>query len=208
METIGKIDKPSVEQFKTGRKLYCVPLVYSSKDAPQEYLEIINQYWTQVEEHVNMLEKVEKISKIYFESVSVNGEEAIQIIKEENEKAYKLVKIKYESGGQLQALEDQELFNERMDWMVCMAVVGRSPIVLAKVSKFFEEANKKRDEYIVKQIVETLKEDEAGMLVMNDQDRVRIQSQFPADIHVFLVHPRALDDIYRWLRDHSSDKTL
>ena len=206
METLGKIDKPPVEQFKIGRKLYCVPLVYSSNDSPQDYLEIINQYWTQVEEHVNMLEKVEKISKIYFESISVSGEEAMQIIKEENEKAYKLVKIKYESGGQLQALEDGELFNERMDCMVCMAVVGRSHTVLAKISKFFEEANKKRDDHIAKQIVGTLKEDEAGMLVMNDQDRVRIQSQFPSDIHVFLVHPRALDDIYRWLRDHSSNK--
>jgi len=41
---LGKIDKPSVEEFKKGRKLFFVPLIYGSKELPADYLEIFEKY--------------------------------------------------------------------------------------------------------------------------------------------------------------------
>jgi hypothetical protein len=40
---------------------------------------------------------------------------------------------------------------------------------------------------------------EAGLLIMKDEDRAKLQ--FPADIEVFLVTPPSYDDIMRWLRE-------
>ncbi len=38
-QELGRIEKPLAERFAKGRKLYLVPLVYSSKDTPPEYNE-------------------------------------------------------------------------------------------------------------------------------------------------------------------------
>ena len=38
-EQLGKIEKLEVEHFKQGKKLYLVPLIYSSEEAPDEYRE-------------------------------------------------------------------------------------------------------------------------------------------------------------------------
>ena len=43
-EELGKIQKPSVEKFKKGRKLYFIPLLYQGEDAPAEYLDLFNKY--------------------------------------------------------------------------------------------------------------------------------------------------------------------
>ncbi len=36
-ETLGKITKPTADQYKQGRKLYCVPLIINIKEASTEY---------------------------------------------------------------------------------------------------------------------------------------------------------------------------
>ena len=43
-EQVGKIEKPTAEHFKEGKKLYLVPLIYSSEDAPPEYKKKISCY--------------------------------------------------------------------------------------------------------------------------------------------------------------------
>jgi hypothetical protein len=48
-----------------------------------------------------------------------------------------------------------------------------------------------------------LKEDEAGLLIMKDEDRAKLQ--FPSDIEVFLITPPAYDDIIRWFREKWRD---
>jgi len=54
-EELGKIEKPSVEEFKSGRKLYFVPLVFRGKESPADYLEKFNKYWDQVGNQVSEL---------------------------------------------------------------------------------------------------------------------------------------------------------
>ncbi len=72
--------------------------------------------------------------------------------------------------------------------------------VFTQIYQSFTEASKKRNEYIIRQLDETLKADETGILFMREGH----QLQFPPDIQVFYVAPPALDEINRWLRDHQA----
>ena len=200
METLGKITKPPVNDFKKSRKIYCVPLIINIKDAPNEYQEKYNLYWDQVAEHINGLEKAGKVNKIYHEAVSSSGEEGLEAIKQLNEKSYQLAKSKTEQGAQLEALEDKELLNEYTDWLMALSVVGRSKKVADKLLEYYREASDRRDEHVTKQINKTLKENEASMLIMSDEYRIHIQTQLPPDIQIFLVRPPALNDIQQILQ--------
>ncbi|MBS7251893.1 MAG: hypothetical protein KIH08_15080 [Candidatus Freyarchaeota archaeon] len=205
-ETLGRISKPSVDKFKGGRKLYCVPLLINIKDAPQQYHEKYNLYWDQVAEHVNGLEKAGRVSKIYHEGIFSSGEEGLDAIKEFNERSYQLVKSKCEQGAELQALEDRDIFNEYTDWLMALSVVGRSKKVADKVLEYYRDASDRRDEHVAKRINETLKEGEAGMLIMSDEYRMHIQTQLQPDIQVFLVRPPALNDIQQLIREMLKNK--
>ncbi|MEM3593703.1 MAG: hypothetical protein QXS27_03145 [Candidatus Jordarchaeaceae archaeon] len=200
-ETLGKISKPSVDEFKESRKLYCVPILINVKDAPSEYQEKYNLYWNQVAEHLNGLEKAGPVRKIYHEAIFQSGAEGLEAVKQLNEKSYQLVKSKLDKGAEFQALEDRDLFNEYTDWLMALSVVGRSKKVADRVLEYFREVSDRRDEYIVKRINETLKTGEAGLLIMSDEYRMHIQPQLPPDIQVFLVRPPALNDIQRLLRE-------
>ncbi|KPV63378.1 MAG: hypothetical protein AOA65_1386 [Candidatus Bathyarchaeota archaeon BA1] len=145
----------------------------------------VSLYWRQVAEQVESLERAGKVSKVYHESVSSSGEEAMDAIKRMNEKSYKLVKAKCAAGATVQALEDKDSLDEYLDWSMCLSVVGRSQNVVRKIIDFREEAAKRREEHISKRINETLKENEAAMLIMTDENRMRIQPKLSSDIQVF-----------------------
>ena len=200
-EEIGKIEKPPAEQFKAKRKLYFIPLVYCGKEPPSEYLEKFNKYWSDVETQMNNLElKLGKVDKIYHELIPVGGDEGFKVIKELNNKSYQIVKNRLEKGAQLEALEGAELLTEFMDWNRCLAVGLQNQKVFTKVYESYIEISKKRNEHIAKQIDETLKEDETGVLFMREEHQV----QFPSDIQVFYVAPPALDEVKRWLRERET----
>ena len=144
----------------------------------------------------------------YAPSIAFDGEEAKEMIKRINEKSYALVKDKCAAGATLQALEDKDLLDEYLDWSMCLSVVGRSPDVFKKIVTFQEEAAKKREEYMSERINETLGENEAGILFMTNETRMRIQPKLSSDIKVFLVHPPALNDIQQWLREYMSKRMM
>jgi hypothetical protein len=194
-----KIEKPNAELYKGKRKLYCIPLLYSEKEAQSDYLEILDLYWDQVEEHVQKMEKAGKVNKIYHEAIYSAGEEGLKEIEKLNEKSYKFIKSKCEEGAELQSLEDKELFYEFMDWRRCMIIPFNSEKVFSTVLEFYRDTSKRRYEHIAKRIEETLEGGENGMLVMNEEDRSNIQ--FPYDIEIFIVHPPALADIQHWIRE-------
>ena len=196
-QELGKIEKPSAEEFKRGRKLYFVPLIYGGKESPDEYLEKFNKYWGQVENQVSDLElKLGQVSKIYHELIPVSGEEGIKTIKELNDRSYQIVKNEVDKGAQLEATEESELLTEFIDWSRCLAIGLQNQKVFTKVYESYTEVSKKRNEYIARQIDETLKPDEIGVLFMREGHQV----QFPQDIQVIYVAPPALDEIERWLR--------
>ena len=200
-EELGKIEKPSAEGFKRGRKLYFIPLIYSGAESPAEYLEKYNKYWNQVENHISDLQlKLGSINKIYHELIAVAGEEGSKAIEELNDKCYHIIKTILDKGAELEALEKAELLTEFMDWSRCLAIGLQNQQVFTKVYESYTEAGKKRNEYIASQIDKTLKEDEIGILLM----REGYQVQFPPDIQVFYVSPPALDEIKRWFRDREA----
>jgi hypothetical protein len=200
-EKLGKMQKPLAEEFKRGRNLYFIPLIYSSKESPQEYLEKFNEYWDQVENHISNLElKLRRVDKIYHELIPVGGKDGVKAIKELNAKGYQIVKKRLDKGAQLESTEAAELVTEFMDWSKCLLAGLQNPTVFTKIYEFYTEAAKKRNEHIARHIDETLKADEAGMLFMKEGHQV----QFPSDIQVFYVAPPALSEINRWLRDREA----
>ena len=200
-EELGKIEKPPVEEFKKGRKLYFVPLIYRGEEPPKEYVEKFNKYWEQVETQIAELElKLGKVNRIYHELIPAGGEDGSKIIKELNDRGYKIVQTCLEKGAQLEAVEEGDLLTEFMDWSRCLIVGLQNQKVFTKVYESYTEVSKKRNEYIAGKIDETLNADEVGILLMRENHQV----QFPSDIQVFYVAPPALDEVKRWLRERQA----
>jgi hypothetical protein len=196
-QELGKIEKPSVEEYRAARKLFFVPLIFTPRDIQGELFEKVFRYWDQVEVQLTNLElKLGIVKKVYHELVPVGGEEGGKIIEELNSTSYGIVKARVDKGAELEPLEDADILTESMDWTKCLAVGLQNQKVFDRVYELYTEANKKRNEHIAKMIDDTLKEGEVGILLMREGHQV----QFPADIEVFYVSPPGLDEIKRWLR--------
>jgi hypothetical protein len=74
--------------------------------------------------------------------------------------------------------------------------------VQSKILEFYKDALKRRFEGNAKTIDDTLKNGEAALLVMTDENRMQLQSYLPSDIEVFLIHPPAFNDFRRYFRDY------
>ena len=55
-EELGKIEKPAAEEYKEGRKLFFIPLIYRGVESPDDYLIKFNKYWEQVIKQIAELE--------------------------------------------------------------------------------------------------------------------------------------------------------
>jgi hypothetical protein len=200
-EELGKIEKPPAEDFKKGRKLYFIPLIYRVEDSPAEYRQLSAKYWEQVERQIKELEgKLGSIQRIFHELIPVTGETALKAIEEISDKSSQIIRDCVEKGAQLEPVEDSDALTEFMDWGKCLVIGLQNPNVISKVYESYLAVGKKRTEYITRKIDETLKEDEIGILIMRENHQI----QFPPDIQIFYVAPPALDEINRWLRDREA----
>jgi len=203
-EQLGKIERLEADRFKQGKKLYLVPLVYSTEEAPDEYKEKCRSYWQQVTEQLtNLASKIGRVNRVYHESIFQSGEDGMKTMKRLNPSSYQIAQTQCDSDATFEKVEEEELFEEVMDWQRCLMVGFMSDKVASKVSEFYAEATKKRNEFIAKKISETLKENEAGLLFIREEHSV----QFPSDIEVFSIFPPALDEIHRWYRDQARLRT-
>jgi hypothetical protein len=199
-EQLGKIERLEAEHFKQGKKLYLVPLVYSGEKAPDEYKEKCNHYWQQVAEQLtNLTSKIGRVNRVYHESIFQSGEDGMNALERLDPGGYQIAKNQCDDGAVFEAVEDEALFEEVMDWQRCLMLGFVSDKVAAKVSESYVEAAKKRNEIIANKISETLKDDEAGLLFIREEHSV----QFPSDVEVFTIFPPSLDEIHRWLRDQA-----
>ena len=177
-----------------------MPLVYSSEDAPTEYKEKCHLYWQQVVEQLSSLEtKIGKVNRVYHEAISLPGDDGMKFVEKLNPNSYHLVKGKCDNGASFEAIEDNALFQEAMDWERCLLIGFMTEKVTSKVYEFYVEATTKRYEFMAEKMSETLKNNEAGLLLIREEHRL----QFPSDIEVISVFPPALDEIHRWLRDQT-----
>ncbi len=201
-EELGKIQKPAVEDFRKGRKLIFVPVIYLVEGLPEDYVQKFNRYWEQVEKHITELtSKLGQVSAVYHELVAVSGKEGVKSLKDLNNKGYKIVKACIDKKARLEGLEDADVLTEFMDWNRCLMIGLQNPKVISKIYESYAEANKKRNEAMAKRIDDSLKKDEIGIVMMREGHQV----QFPADIQVFYVAPPALDDIKRWIRERERE---
>ena len=197
-EELGKIEKPSVEDFKAGRKLFFIPLIFPNQELPEEFQEKYNRYWEQADTQVDNLEtKLGPVNRIYHELVPEKGEEAALTLATLKAGSLKIIRKRMEKGASFESTENADLLSELMDWSRCLSLGLQNKDVFSKVYGFYSEANNKRQEYISKQINDTLKENEIGILIMAEGHHV----QFQPDIRIFYISPPALDEIKRWLRD-------
>ena len=199
-EQLGKIERPEAERFKQGKKLYLVPLVYSGEEAPDEYKEKCSRYWQQVAEQLtNLASKIGRVNRVYHESIFQSGEDGMKAMEKLNPSGYQIAKTQCDNDAIFETVEEEELFEEVMDWQRCLMLGFISDKVASKVSESYVEAAKKRNEFMAKKISATLKDDEAGLLFIREEHSV----QFPSDIEVFSIFPPALDEIHRWYRDQA-----
>jgi hypothetical protein len=198
-EELGKIEKPAVEGFKGGRKLYFVPMIISAKELPLEFVVKIDRFWDEVDTQISNLEsKLGPINRIYHELTPDGGEGGLKVLNDMNMGSHHLVQSRVEKGAVFEATEDNEILAELMDWSRCLQLELQSQKVFSKIYEFYTDASKRRDEHIAKILNETLKDNEIGIVIMSESHHV----QFPSDINIIYVVPPALDEIKRWLRDY------
>ena len=198
MAELGQIEKPSTESFTGKRKLYCVSNIYPVYDPPDDFKELFDRYWKEVDQQVEKLEAAGKVKKIFCEMVYTQKEEIMEILGRFNERVRQIVKKKVEAGGTLLPLEDKEIFGPYIDWGNCLRVVSTQE-VFTKILDYYTELATKRLQHILSMIDKNLGEEEAGLLILKDEDRAHLQ--FPGDIEVFLVTPPSYDDLTRWFRE-------
>jgi hypothetical protein len=128
----------------------------------------------------------------------VQGDDALDMLSRINERAHQIIKGKIEEGAVFLPIETEDIFGSYIDWGNCLQVV-RTKSVFDKIFEFYTESFNKRIENILNVIESNLSEKEAGLLIIKDEDRVRLQ--FPHDIEVFLVTPPSYDSILKWIRD-------
>ena len=203
MVELGQIKKPDAESFAGKRKLYCVASIFSTDDAPDDYKALVTTYWDEIIAQIEKMEAAGKIKKIFCEIILEGGEEALTILGKVNERIPALIKEKQEEGCSLVPLENSDLLGPYTDWSNCLRVVYTKEVFM-KVLEFYNEFAEKRLQHIQQLIESTLMESEAGLLILKDEDRVKLQ--FPKDIEVFLVTPPSYDDIMRWFRDKMTKK--
>jgi hypothetical protein len=200
-EELGKIEKPNVEDYKLGRKLFFVPLAFSSRDLPLEYTIKNNIYWEQVESQLAGLEsRLGKINYLFHELVPESGEKGIETLKQLKMNSLKLVESRVASGTLLESAEDQDILAELMDWSRCLSIGLQSQKAYSTIYAAYTDANNRRNESIAHKIDQTIKENQSAIVIMGEGHKVK----FPADIRVFYIAPPALDDLKRWLRDYEA----
>jgi hypothetical protein len=203
MAELGKIEKTETASFEGKKKLYHIRNVYLPEGAPEDYTKLYHTYWNEVLQHLEKIEAAGKVAKIFCENITVSDKEALDILEKTNKPVADLVQKKLAEGVTLLPLESEDIFSPFLDWSNCLMVV-RTKEVLEKIYGFYTEYLNKRFQYILDVIEKNLSDTEAGLLIMRDEDRARIQ--FPKDIEVFLVTPPSYDSILRWMRDQLTKK--
>jgi len=203
-QKLGQIDKPKVAVFLNVRKLFCLPLIPSLK--LEKGLEDLRNsgdlFWREVVTQIADLEKAGRVSYVFYESVTTDGDAGLEMVKQISEQSYGIVKEKLGQGAKFVVIEDEEILDEFVDWSICLSVVRKSQKVLNKILEFFGDVSKRRFERNAKIIDDTLKKGEAALLIMTDENRMQLQSYLPSDLEVFLIHPPALNDFQRCFNDY------
>src|SRR4030042_30453 len=174
MVELGQIQRPLADEFSGKRKLYCVANIYPVEEAENDYQELIRKYWDEVAQQIDKSEAAGKVQKIFCEIIYQQGDEALNVLGTINERMLQIIKKKLKEGSTLIPLENKEILGPYTDWGNCLRVVFTRE-VFKRVLEFYTEAAEKRLQHIMNLIESKLLEAEAGLLIMKDEDRVKLQ---------------------------------
>lgn len=197
-QELGRVERPSADQYQGKRKLLLVPLLYGPQSGSDEGLAIVAKYWDQVRAQVGGLESsLGLLNHIYCESLVLGGAEGLSYLEMGDQNSYHLVKAKCEAGAVLEPTEDQETFMEMVDLQRFMVLPLASQKVADRLQEWFTACDHARYEHIGNRIDSSLQANETGLILIGERHQV----QFPSDIEVFYVSPPALDEFRRWLQN-------
>ena len=212
---ITQLPKPGAEQYKNEKKLFLVPNFMMPPGIPDEGQKLREDYWSEVRENITNLERsLGSISKIFHEPVASEDEKGMEIVEQINPKASSFIKALHQSNAKLEALEDQEILQESMEWS--QLITTQHSFSSKKVQEFFSttiapkalegyrESTENRSKNIIDKISSSLQQNEVGILFIREDHGF----QFPADIKIFYVAPRALDALKRWIEDQMRAPSL
>jgi hypothetical protein len=195
--TIGNVGKAESSQFLGTRKLLLVPLAGFFQQE-EEIKRLTAKYWAEVGEQVQKLEAgLGPVACLYHEGTVDGGEQALSMLEQSNPDGHAFLKEAAGRGAELHPTEDIDSLLEVLDLQRCLMIGLASQKVVEQVATWHKEAQQRRYEAIGKNINDTLKADEVGLLVISQDHQV----QFADDIQVFYVAPPALNDILQWIRD-------
>ena len=197
-QELGRVERPSAEQYRDRRKLLLVPLVYSPAPDEPEGAAALQNYWEQMQTQVAALENaLGGLQSIYHETITAGGEEGLEQLHSGDRRSHAFVSGKRESGAVLEATEDLETLLETLDLQRCLMIPMTSPAVANRLQEWHAEAIRRRYEHIASRIDRTLPSDGVGLLLISERHQV----QFAPDIEVFYISPPALDEFRRWLQN-------
>ena len=95
-QKLGEISKPKVSDYAEKRKLFCLPLLPDIKgiELPENLKKGFEQFWNQATPQIEDLERTAKISYIFYESITKEEKQGLEMIKNINKKSHKLIKEK------------------------------------------------------------------------------------------------------------------
>ena len=98
MAKLEKIEKPKISDFGESRKLFCIPLIpqLNQKDLTNDLKNSIKEFWDQVTSKIEDLKRIGKVSFVFVESVTKDGEPGLDMAKQLSEECYRIVKEKIE----------------------------------------------------------------------------------------------------------------
>jgi hypothetical protein len=197
-EELGKIEKPEASNIIDQRKLYVVPLVHSLPGAPDGYASRLGAYWSAVDQHLNSLEaKAGIVKKVFHEGISFSGDPGVDQLKQTNLPAYPFINTRLESGAVFEALDDDDLFMQVLDWGRIAQTGFSSQKVADTVQEAYTTAAGARLKHIATTLDEKLGPGEAGIVVISSLRDI----ETPDDVEIFNIMPPELDQLNRWIEE-------
>ena len=198
---LSQMPKPSVEQFEGRKKLFLVPNHVLPPNAPEEGLELLSKYWSEVRDSIANLERsLGPVSKIYHELIYTGDDDGLQQIEMMNPNGGPFIRAMCQSTAALHPLEDADLVLENTDWQRVLTIGPASQKVLTAALDGYQSTLDARYMAIAERISGDLTDGECAALFIREDHRV----QFSSDVQVFYVAPPALDAFKRWLEDYFS----
>ena len=127
-QELGQIEKPKVAVFLEARKLFCLPLIPSIKmeEGSEDLRNSIDLFWREAGKQIVDLERAGRISYVFYESVTKDGEAGLERVKQISEQSYSIVKEKLGQGAKLVIIEDEEVLDEFVVGLFVILWLGKA----------------------------------------------------------------------------------